>query len=80
MLAAGDVPTALRYADMLEAYTRSEKLPWSELFIARGRAIIRARQDGSDVDAQRDLVGIRAALVDAGLRAFLAPVDAILAR
>jgi class 3 adenylate cyclase/tetratricopeptide (TPR) repeat protein len=80
MLAAGDVPKALRYADMLEAYTRSEKLPWSELFIARGRAIIRARQDGSDVDAQRDLVGIRAALVDAGLRAFLAPVDAVLAR
>jgi hypothetical protein len=80
MLAAADAPRVLRYADMLEAYTRSEKLPWSELFVARGRALVRARQDGSDDDAQRDLVRIRAALVDAGLRAFLAPVDATLAR
>jgi tetratricopeptide (TPR) repeat protein len=80
MLAAGDAPRALRYADMLEAYTRSEKLPWSELFIARGRALVRARQDGADDDARRELVRIRAALVDAGLRAFLAPVDAMLAR
>jgi hypothetical protein len=80
MLAAADAPRALRYADMLEAYTRSEKLPWSELFVARGRALVRARQDGAGDDARRDLVRIRAALVDAGLRAFLAPVDAMLAR
>jgi hypothetical protein len=77
---AHDAPRALRYAEMLEAYTRSEKLPWSELFVARGRALVRARQDGAGDDAQRDLVRIRAALVDAGLRAFLAPVDAMLAR
>jgi hypothetical protein len=44
------------------------------------RALVRARQDGAGDDAQRDLVRIRAALVDAGLRAFLAPVDAMLAR
>jgi class 3 adenylate cyclase/tetratricopeptide (TPR) repeat protein len=80
MLAAADAPRALRYTDMLEAYTRSEKLPWSELFVARGRALVRARQDSADDDAGRDLVRIRAALVDAGLRAFLAPVDAMLAR
>jgi hypothetical protein len=77
MLAAADAPRALRYADMLEAYTRSEQLPWSELFVVRGRALVRARQDGADDDARRDLVRIRAALVDAGLRAFLAPVDAM---
>src|SRR5271156_5270457 len=67
MLAAADAPRALRYADMLEAYTRSEKLPWSELFIARGRALVRTRQDGADDDARRDLVRIRTTLVDAGL-------------
>jgi tetratricopeptide (TPR) repeat protein len=80
MLAAADAPRALRYADMLEAYTRSEKLPWSELFVARGRALVRARQDDADDDARRDLERIRAALVDAGLRAFMAPVDAMMAR
>ncbi len=79
MLGAADAPRALRYADMLEAYTRSEKLPWSDLFVARGRALVRTRQ-GADEDARRDLARIRTALVDAGLRAFLAPVDAILAR
>ena len=80
MLAAADAQGALRYAGLLEAYTRSEELPWSELFVARGRALVRARQDGADGDARRDLVRIRTTFVDTGLRAFLAPVDAILAR
>ena len=36
---AGDWDRAERYADALEAYTRPEPLPWSEFFIARGRAL-----------------------------------------
>jgi class 3 adenylate cyclase/tetratricopeptide (TPR) repeat protein len=80
MLAVADAPRALRYADMLEAYTRSEELPWSELFVARGRALVRARRDGADGDARRDLVRIRNTFVDTGLRAFLGPIDAVLDR
>jgi hypothetical protein len=80
MLAAADAQEALRYAGLLEAYTRSEELPWSELFVARGRALVRARQDGADGDARRDLVRIRTTFVDTGLGAFLAPIDAMLDR
>jgi class 3 adenylate cyclase/predicted ATPase len=31
---------ATRYADALEAYTQDEPLPWADLFIARGRALV----------------------------------------
>ena len=39
MLSEGDWDEAERYAAALEDFTRSEPLPWSEFFIARGRAL-----------------------------------------
>ena len=44
----GDWDKAERYADALEAFTRPEPLPWSDFFIARGRALAaigRGRRD-----------------------------------
>lgn len=38
-LNTGDWDTVERYADALEEYTRPEPLPWSDFFIARGRAL-----------------------------------------
>lgn len=35
----GDWDAAERYAAALEEYTRPEPLPWSDFFIARGRAL-----------------------------------------
>jgi len=75
MLAAGDAEGALRYAGMLEEYTRPEPLPWSELFIARGRALARVSQGAVDEILKNELDRIRTALANAGLRPFLAPVE-----
>jgi hypothetical protein len=79
MLAAGDAAGALRYVAALENYTLPEPLPWSKLFIARGRAIAGALQHPSDEAVQRDLARVRAALLAAELKAFLPPVEVALA-
>jgi hypothetical protein len=39
-LALGELDRVLEHADALAAYTREEPLPWSEFFIARGRALV----------------------------------------
>ena len=77
-LTFGDVQNALAYADCLEAYTQDEPLPWSELFVARGRALAQAQQRGSE-RLRSDLERVRAALVKANLLAFLPPVEVALA-
>jgi class 3 adenylate cyclase/tetratricopeptide (TPR) repeat protein len=79
MLAVGDTAGALRYVAALENYTLTEPLPWSKLFIARGRALVGALQGRADEAVQRDLARVRAVLLAAELRAFLPPVEAILA-
>jgi class 3 adenylate cyclase/tetratricopeptide (TPR) repeat protein len=78
-LAAGDTAGALRYAEQLENYTRSEPLPWSDLVIARARALVRLRHNHRDEAARRDLAKIRDALVASGFVAFIAPIEAALA-
>jgi class 3 adenylate cyclase/tetratricopeptide (TPR) repeat protein len=79
MLAVGDTASALRYVAALENYTLTESLPWSTLFIARGRALVGALQGGADETVQSDLARVRAALLAGELRAFLPPVEAALA-
>ena len=79
MLAGRNLPAALRYADLLEAYVATEPLPWSEIFVARCRGLAGAQFARADERVRPDLTHIRAMLVDSGLRAFLAPVDAALA-
>jgi tetratricopeptide (TPR) repeat protein len=78
MLAAADAQGALRYAGLLEAYTRPEELPWAELFVARGRLLAGAARGEVDDGRRADLVRIRTALHDAGLKAFLPPIEAAL--
>ncbi|HXA69594.1 MAG TPA: hypothetical protein VNW24_04035, partial [Stellaceae bacterium] len=78
MLAAGDAVGALRYAAALEAYTSSEPLPWSQLFVTRGRALAAALQSRSHDATRRELSEVRAALLDTGLTAFLPTVEAAL--
>lgn len=79
MLATGDAAGAPRYATALEDYSTREPLPWSTLFVARGRALAAVVQGRTDEALRRELAGIRAALVDAEFKAFLPPVDAALA-
>ncbi|SDR00488.1 Tetratricopeptide repeat-containing protein [Rhizobiales bacterium GAS113] len=79
MLVAGDAKAALRYADLLEGYAASEPLPWTEIFVARCHALAGVQRDGADAAIRQDLARIQTVLVDAGLKAFLAPIEAALA-
>jgi class 3 adenylate cyclase/tetratricopeptide (TPR) repeat protein len=78
LLSAGDAAGAMNYVDALEDYARSEPLPWSELFAARGRALAAARCGVLDGGTRGELVRIRMAFTDAGLTTFLPAVDAAL--
>jgi class 3 adenylate cyclase/tetratricopeptide (TPR) repeat protein len=80
MLMAGNAPRALHYVNMLEEFTQAEPLPWSRLFADRGRALARALNGCNDEVARNELARVRGELLDAGLRAFLPPVEAALAR
>ena len=79
LLAAGDAAGAPEHVAALEDYTRTEPLPWSDLFAARGRALAGVAQRTADHGMREELVRIRAALADAGLKPFLPTVDAALA-
>ena len=72
-LEAGDPAGALRHADELERRTRSEPLPWSEFFIARGRALA-ARAAGSRVE----LLDLRQQGQRLGLLTAVVAIDAAL--
>ena len=51
----GDWAEAERYADALEAFTRSEPLPWSDFFIARGRALAALGRGRHEEDTRLEL-------------------------
>ncbi len=79
MLEAGDAAGARRYAAMLEDYTRAELLPWSDLFIARGRALAAVMEGQLDNLIRRDLESAAATLRAAGMLPYLPPIEAALA-
>jgi len=59
-LNTGDWDSVERYAAALEDYTRPEPLPWSDFFIARGRALAaygQGRRDDAVIAKLRDLSG-----------------------
>jgi len=76
MLVAGDAPAALHYVERLDDYTRAEPLPWSELFAARGRVLLRTLQGQADDAVRSELARVRDALLVCGLKAFLPPIEA----
>jgi tetratricopeptide (TPR) repeat protein len=79
LLSAGDGARALEYVAALENYTLAERLPWSDLFATRGRLLAGAARGSVDDGMRDELVRIRTALRDAGLRAFLPQIEAALA-
>ena len=78
LLSTGEGEEALQYVAALEAYTRSEPLPWSKLFAIRGHLLAGVARGRVDDDERENLVRIRTALNDAGLKAFLPPIEAAL--
>ena len=55
-LSAGDAEGVLRYVAGLEDYGRAEPLPWSDLFVARGRTLAVILRDGVDDRVRDELV------------------------
>ena len=51
----GEWGEAERYAAALEDYTRPEPLPWSDLFVARGRALAAVGRGRTDEGTKREL-------------------------
>jgi DNA-binding SARP family transcriptional activator len=58
-LVAGNFGEALRHAAALEASTRSQPLPWSDFFVARGRALARLGANPADGAAREQLEKLR---------------------
>lgn len=68
-----------RFAAALEDYTRAEPLPWSDFFIARGRALAARGRGARDEATLRELRRLRDEASRAGLRMELAALDEALA-
>ncbi|MEO8545825.1 MAG: adenylate/guanylate cyclase domain-containing protein [Burkholderiaceae bacterium] len=64
-----------RYAERLAGYTRAEPLPYSELLIARGRALARFGRDPQDEQVRIELLRIRGEALRVGLRTALLPAS-----
>jgi hypothetical protein len=58
-LGLGDTAAVERYADLLEDITREEPLPWSNFFIARGRALAAFAQTPDDRAILDRIAGLR---------------------
>ncbi len=63
------------YAERLAAYTRAEPLPYTELLIARGRALARFGRDPQDEQVRIELLRIRGEALRVGLRTALLPAS-----
>ena len=67
-----------RYAAALEAYTRPEPLPWSDLFIARGRVLAAIGRGKGDDATMAELRRLRDEADRAGLKSAIPALDAAL--
>jgi hypothetical protein len=63
------------YAGRLQAYTRAESLPWSDLLIARGRTLARFGSDPQDSAARSELMRVQVEALRAGFYAARLPPD-----
>ncbi len=63
------------YAGRLQAYTRSEPLPWSDLLIARGQALARFGRDQQDAAARSELLRVHAEASRVGFYSARLPSD-----
>jgi class 3 adenylate cyclase/tetratricopeptide (TPR) repeat protein len=78
-LGARDAEGMMLHVTALEAYARNEPLPWSTLFAERGRCLAAVVQGEHRDELFGDLNRVRAKLVSAGFKPFLAEVDEALA-
>jgi len=79
-LAAGDWVAAERHAEAMHARTQSQPLPWSDFFVARGRALARHGAQGSDAATHVELTRLRLEGQRFGLLAAVVAIDAALGR
>jgi tetratricopeptide (TPR) repeat protein len=79
MLDLGDWGEAERYADALEAFTRPEPLPWSDFFVARGRALAAFGRGHGDEDGRRELKRLEAEAHRLHYRTALPAIEQVLA-
>jgi len=56
----GEWQEAERYAAALEDLTRPEPLPWSDFFVARGRALAAIGRGGADESTKREFERLEA--------------------
>jgi class 3 adenylate cyclase/tetratricopeptide (TPR) repeat protein len=68
-----------RYAQALEGYTRDEPLPWSDFFIARGRALAAAGRGDRQASTTEELRSLLGQADRMGYRASVAALDEALA-
>src|SRR5262249_28176133 len=78
-LRAGDWDEVERYALALESYTKPEPLPWTDFFIARGRALAAVGRGGLDAALSAELTRLRSEGEHIGLVTGLAATKAVLA-
>jgi hypothetical protein len=74
----GDWDAAGRFADALEDYTRAEPLPWSTLFINRGRLLIRYYKGDRSDELRRQMADILSICCSVGLVRHTARLQATL--
>jgi tetratricopeptide (TPR) repeat protein len=77
-LAAGDWDEVDRYAASLEAYTRPEPLPWTDFFVARGRALAAFGRGRADATPSAALIRLRDEGQRLGLVTALPAIEAAL--
>ena len=70
-----DWDRAERYADALEAYARAEPLPWSDLFVARARALGRFGRGERGSELSDELHRLTLATRTANLKAHLSLLE-----
>jgi hypothetical protein len=68
-LQTGDLGEAERYAQALTDYTSAEPLPWSELLIARARALAAFARGDRDNTTMQELQRLRDEAERVGLKA-----------
>lgn len=79
-LACGDYGEVERYASALEDFTRSEPLPWSDFFVAQGRALAAVGQGRRDDAVTVELERLRAEGERLGFQTALRDIRSALAR
>ena len=78
-LAAQDWAEAERYATALEDYVRLEPLPWAQLIVARGRALVALGKHGRNDVTVGKLAHVRDEIRQVHLGSALPGIEAALA-